>query len=76
MAENDQLNRLRGRLHREGVGPLTDISNQVTGSLLSAVDDLAQGMRQSVEDRPLISLLLAFEAGFAVARLGRRHARP
>jgi hypothetical protein len=31
-------------------------------------------MRRSGEDRPLISILLAFEAGFALGRWGGRRA--
>jgi hypothetical protein len=47
----------------------------MTASLFSLLRALAQWMRESAEERPLISLLLAFEAGFAVARVGRRRAK-
>ena len=53
----------------------TTLSNQMTASLFSLLRALAQWVRESAEERPLISLLLAFEAGFAVARVGRRRAK-
>ena len=70
MAVNDEIDRLQRRLRCEAAGPLTEISNQVTGSLFSVLGALVQWIRRSAEERPMISLLLAFEAGFAIARLG------
>jgi hypothetical protein len=75
MADNDELDRLRRRLRREAAGPLTDISNHATASLISVLGTLVQWIRRAGQERPLISLLVAFEAGFAVARLKRRHAK-
>jgi hypothetical protein len=75
MAENNEIDRLQRRLRWESAGPLTEISNQVTGSLFSGLGALVQWIRRSAEERPLISLLLAFEAGFAIARLGGRRAK-
>jgi hypothetical protein len=75
MAGNSEIDRLRRRLRWEAAGPLTEISNQATGSLFSGLSALVQWIRRSAEERPLISLLLAFEAGFAIARLGRRRAK-
>jgi hypothetical protein len=75
MAENKEMERLERRLKWEAPGPLTDISNQMTASAFSLLRALAEWVRHSAEDMPLISLLLAFEAGFAVARLGHRRAK-
>jgi hypothetical protein len=75
MAGNNEIDRLERRLRREGAGPLTEISNQATGSLFSLLGALLQWINRSAEDRPLISILLAFEAGFAIARLGGWHAK-
>jgi hypothetical protein len=75
MAENKEIERLERRLKWEAPGPLTDISNQMTASAFSLLRALAEWVRHSAEDMPLISLLLAFEAGFAVARLGHRRAK-
>ena len=75
MAKNDDIDRLHQRLRWEAAGPLTDISNQVTATLFSMLGTLARSIRRSGEERPLISLLLAFEVGFAVGRLGSRRAQ-
>jgi hypothetical protein len=75
MAGNNEIDRLERRLRREAAGPVTEISNQATGSLFSVLGALVQWIRWSAEERPLISLLLAFEAGFAIARLGDRRAK-
>ena len=75
MAENEEIDRLERRLKREAPGPLTDLSNQMTTSLFSVLSTLAEWVRQSAEKMPLISLLIAFEAGFAVARLGHRRVK-
>ncbi|HEV7462304.1 MAG TPA: hypothetical protein VGN85_00085 [Methyloceanibacter sp.] len=75
MAENEEIDRLERRLKREAPGPLTDLSNQMTTSVFSVFRTLAEWVRQSAEEMPLISLLIAFEAGFAVARLGPRRAK-
>ena len=66
MAENKEIDRLQRRLTQEAPAPLTDLSN---------LRALAQWVRDSAEEMPLISLLVAFEAGFAVARLGHRRAK-
>jgi hypothetical protein len=75
MAENKELDRLQRRLMRAAPAPLTDLSNQMTASVSSLLRALAQWVRDSAEEMPLISLLVAFEAGFAVARLGHRRAK-
>jgi hypothetical protein len=74
MTEN-KVDRLQRRLTREAPAPLTDLSNQMTASVSSLLRALAQWVRDSAEEMPLISLLIAFEAGFAVARLGHRRAK-
>jgi hypothetical protein len=75
MADSEQeIDQLRRRLDWEAGGPLAEISNQVTGRLLSIVSAIAGWLRQSGEERPLISVLLAFEAGFALGRWGGRRA--
>jgi len=73
-AENEEIDRLERRLKREVPGPLTDLSNQMTASVFSLLRALAEWVCQSAEEMPLVSLLIAFQAGFAVARLGHRRA--
>ena len=75
MTENKEIDRLQRRLTREAPASLTDLSNQMTASVFSFISALAERVRQSAEKMPLISLLIAFEAGFAVARLGHRRAK-
>ena len=75
MANREEIDRLKRRLQWEGGGPLTDLSNHMTASAFSLLRALAQWIRDSAEEMPLISLLIAFEAGFAVARLGHRRAK-
>ena len=76
MAENEeQLERLKVRLQWAGTGPLIDLSNQAATALLSRLQVLALSVREVTEERPLISLLFAFQVGFAVGRWGPRHAK-
>jgi hypothetical protein len=69
-----EIDRLRRRLGWEAGGPLAEISTQATSRLLSIVIAIAGWLRRSGEERPLISILLAFEAGFALGRWGGRRA--
>jgi hypothetical protein len=75
MTENEAIDRLQRRLKLEAPAPLTELSNQMTASVFSLLRALAQWVRDSAQEMPLISLLIAFEAGFAVARLGHRRAK-
>ena len=70
-----QIDQLRRRLGWEAGGPLTQVSTQVTDTLVSILGSAVSWMRQSGEEHPLISILLAFQAGFALGRWGGgRHA--
>jgi hypothetical protein len=75
MTHDEQINRLNWRLSRHSGGPLDVVANQAVGSLAAALRVLMTWLRESTRERPLIALLLSFEAGYAVARLGRRHAQ-
>ena len=75
MAENEAIDRLQRRLGWEAPGPLTELSNEATTSLFSALRFVTQWLRQAGEERPLISLLLAFQAGFAIGHWGVRRAQ-
>jgi len=75
MTDTEQeIDRLRRRLGWEAGGPLTEICNQATNVLWSIVSAAVSRLRQSDEERPLISILLAFQAGFALGRWGGRRA--
>jgi hypothetical protein len=75
MPTNEEIDRLRRRLQWEGAGPLTDLSNQAASVLLARLRAFAQWVHETGEERPLISLLLAFQVGFAVSRWGPRRAK-
>ena len=75
MPANEEIDRLRRRLQRDGTGPLTDLSNQAASALLARLRAFAQWVHEAGEERPLISLLLAFQVGFAVGRWGPRRAK-
>ena len=75
MTDTEQeIDRLRRRLNWEAGGPLATISNQATNVLVSIFGAVVSWIRRSGEERPLISILLAFEAGFALGRWGGRRA--
>ena len=75
MAADEQIHRLNRELSRRSLGPVTIISNQFVASLASGLQSLAIWLRDAARDRPLITLLLAFQVGYAVARIGGRNAR-
>jgi hypothetical protein len=75
MATEDDLDRLKRRLHWEGAGPLTDISNRTASAMFTRLRAVAQWVRERGEDRPLIGLLLALQLGFAAGHWGPRRAK-
>ena len=75
MPRNDDIDRLRRRLQWEGAGPLMDLSNQAANALLAGLRAFARWVHEAGEERPLISLLLAFQVGFAVGRWGPGRAK-
>ena len=75
MGTNQQIDRLNRQLRSQSLGPVTTISDQALASLWSGLQLLVTWLRQAAQERPLVTLLLSFEAGFAVARMGRRRAR-
>jgi hypothetical protein len=74
MTESEQIDQLRRRLGWEAGGPLSEISTQATDALFSILSAALNWIRQSGEEHPLISVLLAFQAGFAAGRWGGRRA--
>jgi hypothetical protein len=75
MTANQQIERSNRQLRSQSLGPITTISDQALASLGSGLQLLVTWLRQAAQDRPLVTLLLSLEAGFAVARMGRRRAR-
>jgi hypothetical protein len=75
MAANQQIDQLNRRLRSQSLGAVTTISDQAMASMGSGLQSLVTWLRQAAQDRPLVTLLLSLQAGFAVPRMGRRRAR-
>jgi hypothetical protein len=74
MAVDEQLDRLNRQLTKHSLGPINPIVNQTASSLTRASASFAAWLRQAAFDQPLITLLLSFQFGYLIARLGRRYA--
>jgi hypothetical protein len=75
MAANDQLDQLSWKLSKYSFGPMDAVSTEIASRLSSAFSAAVSSLRQAANDQPLMTLLLAAQAGYLIARLGRRHAR-
>jgi hypothetical protein len=75
MAETEEVDRLKRRLHWEGAELLAELSNRAMDAMTARGRAFASWMREMADDRPLISLLIAFQIGFAVGRWGSRRAK-
>jgi hypothetical protein len=76
MEQREEIDRLKARLHWESGGPLAQLANQVVATFISTGGTLADRVRDNAEERPLTSLLIAFQLGFAAGRWGPRRAKP
>jgi hypothetical protein len=74
MAVDEQLDRLNKQLGRQSLGPINPILDHTFSGLSRASGSFAGWLRTVANDRPLITLLLSFQTGYVVARLGRRYA--
>jgi hypothetical protein len=75
MIKEEEIDRLKSRLQWEKAGPLTDLSSRGLDALIAGFGALAAQLRESTKERPLVSLLIAFQLGFAAGRWGLRHAQ-
>ena len=75
MEHHEEIDRLKSRLQWEGGGPLSHLASQALDASVSMVETLADLVRENAEERPLVSLLFAFQLGFAVGRWGPRRAK-
>jgi hypothetical protein len=75
MAANDQLDQLSWQLSKHSLGPIDAVSTEMASRLGSASSVAVSSLRQAANDQPLMTLLLAAQAGYLIARLGRRYAR-
>ena len=76
MAESEEIDRLKRRLNWEGAAPLTDLTNRATDALMARGGEFVSWVRERGEDQPMVSLLVAFQIGFAIGRWGPRRAKP
>jgi hypothetical protein len=70
-----EINRLKSQLQWEQGGPLADLSSQGLNALIAGLSALASTVHRQAEERPLVSLLVAFELGLATGRWGPRRAQ-
>jgi hypothetical protein len=75
MAETKEIDRLKRRLQSDDAGPLADLANPVVDALSSSVESFLAWVREMGVERALISLLIAFQLGFAAGRWGPRRAK-
>jgi hypothetical protein len=75
MEQREEIDRLKARLHWESGGPLAHVANQAVDMFTSTAGILADRVRDNAEERPLTSLLIAFQLGFAAGRWGPRRAK-
>ena len=74
MVNDEEIDRLKRRLQWAGAGPLTDVANHATDTLVARLSVVTQWMRQIGTERPWVSLLLAMQVGFVFGRWGFRRA--
>ena len=75
MDRADEIDRLTSRLHWESGGPLALLVDQAVDVIATRAAALAAWVRERAEERPLVSLLAAFQLGFAAGRWGPNRAK-
>ncbi len=74
MAVDEQLDRLSSQLSWQGLGPLDAVTSEFASRAGATLSGIISSLRQAAHDQPLMTLILAAQAGYLFARLGRRHA--
>lgn len=75
MDRHEEVDRLKTRLQWESGGPLASLADQAVDASLSRAGTLAACVRERTGERPLVSLICAFQLGFAAGRWGPRRAK-
>jgi hypothetical protein len=75
MPADEQIDRLRRQLSRESLGPIHRVTNEILSRIWAMIGALTGRLREVVTEQPLTTLLLSFQVGFGIPRLGRRYAR-
>jgi hypothetical protein len=76
MERYEEIDRLKARLQWDSGGPLAHLAAEAMDALAARAKALAGWLREIVEERPLISLLYAFQLGVAAGRWGSVAAFP
>jgi hypothetical protein len=69
------IGRLQSRLQWESAGPVMDIANRATDAVVAGLVAIMEALRRAGEERPLVTLLIACQIGFAVGHWGPRRAK-
>jgi hypothetical protein len=75
MSVDEKIDRLSHQLDKQSLGPIDVISDEVMRRVGAASASFVAWLRQAAYDQPLMTLLLACQFGYVVARLGRAYAR-
>jgi hypothetical protein len=75
MERQKEIDRLKARLQWDSGGPLAHLAAEATDALAARAKAFAGWVRENADERPLVSLLCAFQLGFAAGRWGSRRAK-
>jgi hypothetical protein len=74
-SEKDDIDRLSGRLRMQNMDPVTVLAKQAASALFPLIWSFGNRLIRSTRTQPLTTLLVSFETGYAIGRMGRKHAQ-
>jgi hypothetical protein len=74
-SEKDSIDRLNGRLRMQNMDPITVVARQAASALFPLIRSFGNRLIKSTRTQPLTTLLVCFETGYAIGRMGRKHAQ-
>jgi hypothetical protein len=75
MAADEKLDQLSWELSKQSLGPVDGILNEIASRVSSAMTAVISSLQRAANDQPVMTVILAAQAGYLVARIGRRYAR-
>jgi hypothetical protein len=75
MPADERLDQLTSELSRYSLGPVDGVLKEVTSRLAGGCGVVVSSLQKAVNDQPLMTLILAAQAGYLLARFGHRYAR-
>jgi hypothetical protein len=75
MVADEKLDQLSWELSRYSLGPVDSVLNEITSKLADGSGAVVSALQKAVNDQPLMTLILAAQAGYLLARFGHRYAR-